>query len=239
MAAQGHFETVPEFAVFADTGWEPRAVYQHLDWLTAELAGRITVQRVAGGNLREDALDVASASKGRFASMPLHVLKRSGEKGQLRRQCTKEYKLAPIRRHLRAQGLTAVEMWIGISLDEVERARPSGLQWVENAWPLLDVAMTRAQCAAWLEERGYPEPPKSACIGCPYTDNRRWLDLRENRPDEWADAVAVDSALRHMPGIDGQTFLHPQLVPLAEAVLDPADAGQLSFAAECAGMCGV
>jgi hypothetical protein len=27
--------------------------------------------------------------------------------------------------------------------------------------------MTRAQCSAWLAQRGYPEPSKSACIGCP------------------------------------------------------------------------
>ena len=23
----------PDYAVFADTGWEPKAVYKHLDWL--------------------------------------------------------------------------------------------------------------------------------------------------------------------------------------------------------------
>lgn len=239
MAAEGHFGAVPKLAVFADTGWEPRGVYEHLDWLTAELADVIPVERVMAGNLRDDAIAAASGANRRSASMPLHVFKRNGEKGQLRRQCTKDYKLAPIRRHLRARGLATVEMWIGISLDEIERMRPSGLRWIENAWPLIDLRLTRTECLAWLAERGYPEPPKSACIGCPYMDNRRWHDMRENRPDEWADAVLVDQALRKLPRVDGETYLHPQLVPLQDVVLDPADVGQLSFSSECEGMCGV
>lgn len=232
MAQEDRWGDMPDLAVFADTGWEPRAVYEHLAWLRPRLAMPIEV--VSAGNIRDDSL-----SGGRCASMPLHVLNLDGEKGQLRRQCTKEYKLAPIRRRLRALGYVSVEMWLGISWDESRRMKPSGLQWIENRWPLVEHRLTRADCLEWLRERGYPEPAKSACIGCPYLDNARWFDLRENRPAEWADAVEVDRALRRLPGIDGETFLHPQLVPLSEAVLDPADVGQMSFDAECEGMCGV
>ena len=32
----------PDFAIFADTGWEPRSVYRHLDWLRSELSFRFT-----------------------------------------------------------------------------------------------------------------------------------------------------------------------------------------------------
>jgi hypothetical protein len=40
-------------AVFADTGWEPKAVYAHLDRLEATAtAGGIPVYRVSAGNLR-------------------------------------------------------------------------------------------------------------------------------------------------------------------------------------------
>lgn len=238
MAADGRWGDVPELAVFADTGWEPRGVYEHLAWLERELGDRIEVARVSGGDLRADALGFAEG-RGRSSSMPLHVLNPDGEKGQLRRQCTKDYKLRPIRRELRRRGESSISMWLGISWDEVQRVKPSGLRWVENRWPLVEERLTRADCLSWLRERGYPEPPKSACIGCPYMDNGRWFDLRENRPEEWEDAVAVDRALRRLPMIDGDVFLHPQLVPLAEAVLDPSDVGQLAFDAECEGMCGV
>src|SRR5207248_5842267 len=52
----------------ADTGWEPLAVYRHLQRLTriADAAG-IPVVRVSRGHIRRDALDPAH----RFASMPL------------------------------------------------------------------------------------------------------------------------------------------------------------------------
>ncbi|MGI5215124.1 hypothetical protein [Plantactinospora sp. CA-290183] len=77
---------IPRFdaAIFADTSWEPRAVYRHLRHLTsiAERAG-IDVVRVRAGDIRADALDPAH----RFASMPLFTLGRNGERGMARRQC--------------------------------------------------------------------------------------------------------------------------------------------------------
>lgn len=71
-------------AVFADTSWEPKAVYRHLDHLTsiAQQAG-IEVVRVSTGDIRADALD----PKHRFASMPLFTLGPNGERGMARRQC--------------------------------------------------------------------------------------------------------------------------------------------------------
>src|SRR5690606_6623803 len=43
---------------------------------------------------------------------------------------------------------------------------------------------------------GYPVPMKSACIGCPFHDDRYWRDMRDNRPEEWADAVDFDRQIR-------------------------------------------
>ncbi|MEU8329153.1 hypothetical protein [Micromonospora sp. NPDC048839] len=83
LAAQG---TIPGFeaAIFADTSWEPTAVYRHLDRLTgiAEQA-KVEVVRVSGGDIRADALDPSH----RFASMPLFSLGSNGERGMARRQC--------------------------------------------------------------------------------------------------------------------------------------------------------
>src|SRR4051794_37808635 len=70
-------------AIFADTGWEPKAVYGHL-WDLArrcEDAG-VPLFVVSEGDIRSDALSRAHA----FASMPLY----STGGGQLRRQCTRE-----------------------------------------------------------------------------------------------------------------------------------------------------
>lgn len=91
---------IPRFdmALFADTGWEPRAVYTNLDRLTAHPENNgIPVRRVSAGNIRTDALD----PEHRFVSMPLHTLNPDGTRGLARRQCTSEYKIIPLKRAAR------------------------------------------------------------------------------------------------------------------------------------------
>lgn len=39
MACHGEFDEQPVEAIFADTGWEPAAVYRHLDWLASVCEG--------------------------------------------------------------------------------------------------------------------------------------------------------------------------------------------------------
>ena len=37
MSAKGQITPMPDCAIFADTQWEPEAVYEHLDWLESQL----------------------------------------------------------------------------------------------------------------------------------------------------------------------------------------------------------
>jgi 3'-phosphoadenosine 5'-phosphosulfate sulfotransferase (PAPS reductase)/FAD synthetase len=74
---------IPPFdvALFADTGWEPRAVYANLERLSAHAQRHgIPVHQVSAGNIRADALD----PKYRFVSMPLHTLNPDGSRGLAR-----------------------------------------------------------------------------------------------------------------------------------------------------------
>ncbi|MBF9132752.1 hypothetical protein I0C86_27910 [Plantactinospora sp. S1510] len=235
LAAQGD---IPGFdaAIFADTSWEPTAVYRHLDLLTgiAKRAG-IEVVRVGTGDIRADALD----PNHRFASMPLFTLGPRGERGMGRRQCTSEYKIKPIKAEVRRRlgyphparvpaGVRA-QMAIGISLDEIGRARDSDVRYMHNVFPLLDLSWRRTDCLRFLAERGLGDTPKSSCVGCPFHDDGFWLALREHSPQEWADAVAFDRSIRNGSArantdghpLRGQFFLHRQRVPLDEVVLRP------------------
>lgn len=240
MACEG--ELAIDAAIFADTQWEPAAVYEHLAWLElqAQAAG-IPVYRVTAGNLREDALQGAT----RFASLPLHLANVAGGDGMLRRQCTHEYKLAPIQRRLREMGATrkqSATVLLGISLDEVIRMKPSRVQYLTHEYPLIDRGMTRQACLAWLDARHYPRPTKSACLGCPFHDNAHWRHLRDESPAEWADAVAFDAAIRHgRTRIRAAAYLHRQRVPLDQADIRSAqERGQMElFGNECEGLCGV
>lgn len=235
-----HGELQIDRAIFADTQWEPKAVYDWLETLVpiAERAG-IPVDVVTAGNIRGDAL---SASR-RIASMPLYARNQEGKPGALQRQCTQEYKTSPVRARIRAllgikrtlrRGMEPATVVIGISRDEGERMRDSDVAYIRHEYPLVARHITRADCVRWLADHGYPEPPKSACLGCPYTDNARWRDMRDSRPDEWADAVDFDARVRRMSRIDGDVYLHRSLVPLPMVDLSTkeeriAASGQLNF----------
>lgn len=235
LAAQGRIVGF-DGAIFADTGWEPAVVYRHLDRLAgiAERAG-IEVVRVSAGDIRADALDPAH----RFASMPLFTLGPNGERGMARRQCTSEYKIKPIKAEVRRRlgyphparvpaGVRA-DMAIGISLDEIGRARGSDVGYMRNTFPLLDLGWRRHDCLRYLHRHGLGDTPKSSCVGCPFHDDGFWLALREQSPKEWADAVDFDHAIRDGSAranagghpLRGRFFLHRQRVPLDEVVLRP------------------
>lgn len=253
MAAHGEIGPMPDCAIFADTGWEPKSVYRHLDWLRSPGVLPFPVQIVSAGNIRVGL--VAGATGNRWASIPAftRTVKRNGAVsiGMIRRQCTKDYKILPIRRKVRELlGLTrrrspatpVAEQWIGISLDEALRMKPSFESWQVNRWPLIERRMTRNDCLRWLERHGYPLPPKSACIGCPFHSNDRWRQLRDSDPDGWSDVIELDRIIRTgFQGIRGEVFLHRDAVPLDQADLrSEADYGQLDlWPNECEGMCGV
>lgn len=170
--------------------------------------------------------------------MPVFV---DGSGGMLRRQCTKEYKIRPIQKKVRElAGKRITTLWLGISVDEAIRMKESRVKYIAHRYPLaMEHRMTRQDCLGWLERQGYARPPRSACIGCPYRRNSEWRALA---PDEFADAVAFDHAVRDaLPRIRGQVFLHSSLQPLDMVDLrSEQEKGQLDFwGNECEGMCGL
>lgn len=57
-----------------------------------------------------------------------------------------------------------VIQYLGITIDEIQRMKPSEVAWSRHEFPLIDKRMNRAACSAWLKKAGLPEPPKSACV---------------------------------------------------------------------------
>lgn len=252
MAAHGEIGPMPDCAIFADTGWEPKAVYDHLRWLSSPNVLPFPVHVVRRGNLRDDVLDNVQDKQENVkrSTIPAFSTGLNGS-APLARHCTRDYKIDPIKNKLR-ELLGAklrqripdnnVEVWLGISTDEAGRASPAKTKWQRNHFPLITADMSRQDCLNWMDAKGYPTPPKSACIGCPYHNNAFWRGMRDNDPESWSDAVEFDKAIR--PGFKGsksEVFLHRSLKPLDEVDLSTAeDHGQLNFFInECEGMCGV
>jgi hypothetical protein len=226
---------LPDFAIFADTGWEPQAVYDHLLLLEKKMieAG-IPLIRVNNGNLRKNTL-VPEA----YISIPIFTRNANGSQSMGRRQCTNEYKIRPIRRKirellgaappkfLRVPRGNVAEEWIGFSTDEIHRVSDNyPVKYVKKKYPLIDLGMDRKDCSEWLKLRGW-EPTKSACIGCPFNGNARWRKLRDESPDEWNDAIEFDRAIRGRSS-DRESFLHRSRLPLSEAPIDSLKKNVLS-----------
>jgi len=135
-----------------------------------------------------------------------------------------------------------VEVWIGISTDEVVRAGASWDNWSMNRYPLLEQRMSRQDCESWLTSHGYPVPSKSACTFCPYRTNVEWRLLRERDPAAFAEAVAIDDLIRgmHKRGkIRGELFVHRSGVPLSEVDLSTAEERGQGMLNVCEAGCGL
>lgn len=236
MAAAGEIAPMPDCAIFADTGWEPKAVYEHLERL--EKALPFPVYRVSGGNLRNDTVAPRSKRPRRFSDIPWFTINDAGIPGMGKRQCTAHYKIHPINRKIvelcngqRRKG--QAHLWIGISTDEAFRLKPSRVQYIVRRHPLIDMRMNRGDCRAWLERHGW-DAPRSACIGCPYRTDEQWQFLT---PEEIADAVIVDEVIRNEQAAVTK-FVHRTLKPLRD--VDFSNRGQSDlFNNECEGMCGI
>lgn len=247
MAAEGELTPMPKCAIFADTQFEPKGVYEHLSWLEEQLP--FPVYKVTAGDIRDHHLrGYGTRSKNAFSTIPFYTA--AGGLG--RRQCTSNYKIDPIRKKLRellglrprqrAPKEVAVRQWLGISTDEIVRMKPSRDLWVENVWPLIDTKMSRQSCLRWFNER-YPSRTlaKSACIACPFHNDAMWRDMKANDPESWDQAVEFDHAIRDKGRNGSQQYVHRSCKPLEEVDLRSLeDMGQLNFFNnECEGMCGI
>ncbi|MCF2526625.1 hypothetical protein [Yinghuangia soli] len=163
---------------------------------------------------------------------------------------TNEYKLKPIKAAVRSmlgapvstdtgrvgrvRAGRSVEQAIGISTDEFERAKDSNVTYARNVFPLLDLGLTRNDCTRYLTAHGFGDTPKSACVGCPFSGNSRWRRMRDEQPEEFADAVAFDHALRNGNAsanakgkrLRGKAYLHRSMVPLDQAPIDRVTRGE-------------
>jgi hypothetical protein len=248
MSAEGKLPKV-DCAIFADTGYEPKAVYRYLEFLEKVLP--YPVYRVQKGNIRDDMLAAKDTNK--FVVAPFfnqHSI--TGKKGMIRRQCTNDYKIQPIRKKIRELCNVEykkhfpkdkyVEQWIGISTDEIMRMKPARDKYILNRHPLIEAKMSRQDCIDYLKKKNIPLPEKSACICCPYRDDKGWLKMKKERPEEFADAIALDKDIRLInkdPNM--KNYTHKSCKPLDEVDFDKKeDDKQLNmFNNECEGMCGV
>lgn len=259
MIVEGELPKV-DVVIFADTGDEPDYVYQQVEYLRGRLEKvNIPLIVVSAGNMIEDLY-----SNGRFAAMPLfteqEIILASGatkkQIGRLKRQCTANYKIEPIEKQIRIELLNRgyakkdkknairinknikVQCQLGISFDEVERMKPSKVNFIDNIYPLIDLKMTRKNCEEWLISHNLPVPKKSSCKRCPYHTKAYFREMKTECPGDWLSVIMFDYHLRDGTirigaTAKGNVYFTKECIPLEQINLDtPQEKGQLDMCDE-------
>ena len=244
-----------DVAIFADTGNEPQEVYDWFEFLKDKVKDKIKIESVKNnrntGNIAEDILSPV----GFFASIPVYTTnKETGKAGITLRTCTDRYKIRPIGEKIRelldVSNLRGkvVEIVMGISFDEIQRAKYPPNKWQINCYPLVENKITRHDCLHYFESLNFPTPPRSACVICPYHSNKEWKRIKDNFPEEFEYAVNFDNELRSketksqfVNKLDSELFLYKEKIPLKDATFEDNKKGFQGslFDDECEGYCGV
>lgn len=237
----------PDVGIFADTGYESKSCYAYLEFLKKVLPFPIYV--VKFGNIKDDMLKARGTTD--FVVAPFYTQETiTGKKGMILRQCTNQYKIQPIKKKIRELcnvGFNKkfpkdkyVEQWIGISKDEIGRMKPARDPYILNRHPLIEMNMSRQDCVNWLNKNKFPLPEKSACICCPFHDDKYWDFMKKERPSEFADAVEFDKEIRTISRKKNiKNYTHRSCKPLDEVEFSKEDNQLDMFENECEGLCGV
>lgn len=261
MSSMGEIERC-DHAIFADTGGEKTDTLlywenQIIPWMVAH--NGITLHRATYKNLKADLLKQSNSTGLRFASIPAFTKDIEGKVGMLRRQCTGEYKIAQVNRKIREvynlpgkSRFPKMEIWQGITLDEMHRMSIPQEKWKVNVYPFCGYKtyfdgrcerfdgfhMTRNDVINWYNKNGLPIPEKSSCIFCPFQTNQNWLRLKQRQPDDFTEATLVDTAIRDSSkrGIKQPIFLHDSCLPLSEVDLSE---NQMTLWGNCTDNCDI
>ena len=232
MVALGELEPI-DFAVHADTTWERKQTYEFAarwtPWLEERGIGLVTAVADNTNPIRS----YSGKTLGDYQGVAIPAFTLNGnERGQVRRQCTQDWKINAIRKAVTAElqrralpkSPGQVEQWLGISEDEWHRAKDSDVKYITHRYPLLERGMRRVDCVTWLERNGLEVPGKSACVFCPYHNRLAWEEMKRNEPEDWAVAVEIDLQIRNVRP-PYPLFVHSARIPLTEAVNIPEDKG--------------
>ncbi len=261
MAAAGEITPMPKCAIFADTQAEPKSVYVWLDWLEKQLP--FPVHRVTAGNLAEISKTVRTSKLGNLytdSNIPVFIKSPiPGERAGLQsRQCTGDFKIDPIHKEIRRMAKEEIQawrrakkpkekpvvQWVGISIDEISRMKDARPDYIQNSWPLIDKHISRRACLAWMQSNGFPTPPRSACVFCPYHNDAEWNRLKNEEPEAFESAALWEeqyqTSLARITRVRGTPFLHSSCQPLRTVDFSKKfESHPDLFNNECEGMCGV
>ena len=226
----------PDVAVIADTGYETRATWEYMDAvLVPELAKvGVVLHRVKASEWNPKRCEMFWKTECR---MPVYST-RFGVPSKTPNVCSSTWKGETVIKFLRSLGITRSKavFWIGFSRDEQRRLfnMMKCQDYLKGLirFPLVsDYPSTRREAIALVESMGWPTPPRSACWMCPNKSDNEWRLQRDERPDEFARAIALEKQIHKR---DPDAWLHKSCKPLDQVDFSqpddlfsrPCDSGQ-------------
>ena len=186
-------------AIFADTGWEHREIYDRIDFVQERVReihkNNFTVHKIKGkmkhlGVEYNTLQDYIRAS--RFYPSPMA------------RYCTRAFKIVPIDRFLKDAG--DVELMIGLNYDERERTGNHGLMPnIKYSYPLIENKVTRSACIsilgkAGLEPKFPPYMMRGGCVGCFYKSKKEFYAMAQLSADEFKEVEDIEKDIQDERG---------------------------------------
>jgi hypothetical protein len=121
------------------------------------------------------------------------------------RQCTIDYKIDQVMRELRNQiGIQRfsvksykVHTYLGFTVDEIGRVKPSPLKFVDNRFPLVDKGLSKIDCINYVEKELGFRPRSTACNMCFAMTFDRVYDIYQNDEKSWKRLLDLDDAMEH------------------------------------------
>ena len=216
----------PDISLMVDTGREKETTWAY-------------VHGTLIPNLRAVGVELVIVKTSDYATVDLYgkngdlLLPVFTETGKLPTFCSDEWKTRVAHRYLRTLGVTKCRTWIGISADEMRRARVSSLVWNQNCYPFLEAEFKlyyrRHDCVEEVRRAGWDDAPRSSCWLCPNQSDDEMIAMT---PADRERAAQVEDEIRER---DAGFYLHKSRVPFREVVFNSSD----SVPHGCEGMCFV
>lgn len=209
----------PDLSVIVDTEREQSTTWDYHDQVIAPALAKVgvTLHRVLKSDWEHR--DLYGGKEDDTLLLPVFTTQ-GGDIGKLPTYCSSYWKREVVKRWANAQGVKAVDKWLGISVDEMGRAPASkGKKW-RTRYPLIELGLNRWECQKLVESMGWPKPPRSSCWMCPNHTQEEWRDIRDNKPADWQAAIRFDRDIRKL---DPHAFIHADAVPLGEANLEDSN----------------
>ena len=204
----------PDFAIMVDTGYESAKTIEYIHDIIIPKMAEIGVTFELVPTERYHSADIFDKNNG--LNIPAYRKNPDGSIDKFSTRCNNSWKVQVMRKYLREHNVNKCVNWVGISTDEARRGnKSSGLKWIRNAYPLLELGYSRDDCIEAIKSVGWRMPIRTSCVFCPLRTNYEWLRLKYENPEDFERACALDETIRERR-LD--VFLHSTCRPLREVM---------------------